>query len=215
MNCVFHAEVPNTAFCSRCGRALCAECSRPIRNSVYCEECLANFVKGAETATDSPPAKKTELIGGDNPGAAFALGLIPGVGAIYNGEYFKAAVHIVVFGLLMEIAGTPMRLGGPLFGLLAFGFYAYMPFEAYYTAKKKKLRQAGVELETPFDRFNQELGGLKNRDLWGGVVLVALGSIFLLDNFGILQMGSIFKMWPVILIVIGVWLLNEFMKREV
>ena len=32
------------------------------------------------------------------PGLAFALGFIPGVGAIYNGQYLKGLVHALIFG---------------------------------------------------------------------------------------------------------------------
>ena len=50
MNCVYHAEVPNVAFCIRCGHALCNECVRNVRGSVYCETCLAEAVEGKSAA---------------------------------------------------------------------------------------------------------------------------------------------------------------------
>src|SRR5262245_21817590 len=140
MNCVNHPETENAAFCIRCGHALCSGCIRNVRGSVYCENCLEAFVDGRTSdAKTSPPPKSVAMVGGDSPGAAFALGLIPGVGAIYNAEYFKAALHIVVFGLLISIVDSGAGFAEPLFGFLAFGFYVYMPFEAYYTAKKRKL----------------------------------------------------------------------------
>src|SRR5207302_8845142 len=144
MNCVYHAEVPNVAFCIRCGHALCNECIRNVRGSVYCETCLADYVEGK---TAAPPSQKQDIVAGDNPGAAFALGLIPGVGAIYNGEFVKAAVHILIFGTLVSFAEFGPQ---PLVGLMIAAFIFYMPFEAYYTAKKRQLRaQQGIELEKP------------------------------------------------------------------
>src|SRR5262245_15733043 len=99
MNCFYHAEAPKVAFCIHCGRALCAECSRSVRGSVYCEPGLGDLVEGkAATGSSAGGNVKKEVVGGTNPGAAFALGLIPGVGAIYNGEFVKAAVHILIFG---------------------------------------------------------------------------------------------------------------------
>ena len=98
MNCFNHAEVQAAAFCIRCGHALCPECTRNVRGSIYCEPCLAEIVSGS-SASSAPggaspgpnpageTAKKKELVYGSNPGAAFALGLIPGVGAIYNGDF--------------------------------------------------------------------------------------------------------------------------------
>ena len=91
MNCINHAEVQAAAFCIRCGRALCTECAHNVRGSVYCESCLAEIVSGTPTPTASPasgtntnPPPRNPVVVGTNPGAAFALGLIPGVGAIYN-----------------------------------------------------------------------------------------------------------------------------------
>jgi len=207
MKCAFHAEVENTAFCIRCGRPLCADCIRSVRGSVYCENCIAECVQGA------PPQKKVEVASGENPGAAFVLGLIPGVGAVYNGEYFKAAVHILIFALLVSIAEASWGFTGTLFGFLAFGFFVYMPFEAYYTAKKRKLRREGVELQTPFDRINEQLEGIQDRDLWGGVALIGVGLLFLMDTFGVLHFDKIVRGWPVLLIALGAWLLKRRRER--
>src|SRR5262249_12180388 len=149
MNCFYHAEAPNVAFCIHCGRALCNECIRNVRGSVYCEPCLAELIEGKAATTSSTangPTVPKEVIGGTNPGAAFALGLIPGVGAIYNGEFVKAAVHILIFGTLVSLSNAT---DAALFGLACAAFYFYMPFEAYYTAKKRMLGSQGIMLETP------------------------------------------------------------------
>ena len=75
MNCFYHAEAPNVAFCIHCGRALCNECIRNVRGSVYCEPCLADLIEGKATtsSTANGPTARKEVIGGSNPGAAFAL----------------------------------------------------------------------------------------------------------------------------------------------
>ncbi len=39
---------------------------------------------------------------GTNPWVAFALGWIPGVGAMYNGQFAKALAHVVIFALLVD-----------------------------------------------------------------------------------------------------------------
>src|SRR5438132_393599 len=180
MNCFYHAEAPNVAFCIHCGRALCSECTRNVRGSVYCEPCLADLVGGktdGSSAANGPTVKKE--VTGTNPGAAFALGLIPGVGAIYNGEFVKAAVHILIFGTLVSLSDATNTA---LFGLAAAAFYFYMPFEAYYTAKKRTLGAQGIMLETPIDRLQQQFGNMKDRELWGGIALVIVGGLYLLGN---------------------------------
>ena len=214
MNCFYHAEAPKVAFCIHCGRALCNECTRNIRGSVYCEACLADLVEGkvppASTGTTASGPKK-ELVAGTNPGAAFALGLIPGVGAIYNGEFVKAAVHILIFGTLTSLAEAT---NASLFGLAAAAFYFYMPFEAYYTAKKRMLGAQGVMLETPIDRLQQQFGSVKDRELWGGIALVVIGSLYLLGNLDVFDLHRIARLWPAALVVIGVWLLKTHQERS-
>ena len=198
MNCAYHANVESVAFCVACGRALCGSCKRDVEGSVYCEACLADMVrKGSAARTQAETSA-----GGESPGVAFALGLIPGVGAIYNGEFFKAAIHIVILGLLIGLGDASVRFFEPLIDLLTVGFYIYMPFEAYFTAKKRKLRLEGVEQETPIDRFHTEIGGLENKELWGGIALVVVGVLFLLNNFRLFDMS---QMFPLVLIALGVW----------
>lgn len=219
MNCATHAEVPSAAFCIRCGHALCAECTRTVRGSVYCEPCLAELVSGPSTSSgpeanqQAPSGKRKETVYGSNPAAAFALGLIPGVGAIYNGDFLKAAIHVLIFGVLVQISEATRGPGSGLIGLVTFAFFWYMPFDAYYSAKKRRMSAEGIELETPIDRMHQQFGDMKNKELWGGVALVVIGGLFLADNFDIVQFDRIGQLWPVVLIGLGIWMLKRFQGK--
>jgi TM2 domain-containing membrane protein YozV len=208
MNCVYHAEAPNVAFCIHCGRALCAECIRNVRGSVYCEPCLGDLVEGKSAANAGP---KREVAGGTNPGAAFALGLIPGVGAIYNGEFVKAAVHILIFGTLVSLSDAT---NAALFALAVGAFYFYMPFEAFYTAKKRMMGAQGIILETPIDRLQQQFGSMRNRELWGGIALVVIGGLYLLGNLDVFDLHRVARLWPAALVLLGVWLLKNHQERS-
>ena len=207
MNCANHADVENTAFCIKCGKPLCAQCARQVQSSVYCENCLAENMN-AKTEKKAP-----RKAGGTSPEAAFFLGIIPGVGAIYNAEFFKAAFHVLIFATLVTIADNA-RSGEGLLHLLAFLFFVYMPFEAFYTAKKRKLALEGIDLETPFDRINDQMNQVKDKELWGGIALVVIGALFLLDNFEILHLYEIMKLWPVLLILGGVFLIRRFKEGK-
>ena len=212
MNCAYHVDVECVAFCTNCGRALCETCKRDVEGSVYCQACLSDFIRDRSRPRSGAASAGG---GGDNPGAAFALGLIPGVGAIYNGEFVKAVVHLVLFGFLIGLSDMGGRSSFQvLFALLVVGFYFYMPFEAYYTAKKRKLRNEGIDLETPIDRFNQQLERLENRELWLGIGLVVLGMLALLDNFGNLPLEQILAFWPVVLIGVGVYLVWTYRAKQ-
>jgi hypothetical protein len=131
------------------------------------------------------------------------LGLIPGVGAIYNGQYAKGVVHVVIFGLLISVISSGGAEGlEPLLGLLIAIWYFYMPFEAFHTASK---RQRGEQV----DEFSSLLP-LKTRRPGlpvGPVLLIALGGLFLLTNLGYLEFRQVVRYWPVILIVLGAYML--------
>ena len=77
-----------------------------------------------------------------NPGLALLLGFIPGVGAMYNGQYAKGVVHLVVFAVLVSLADQH-----GIFGMFVAGWIAYQAFEAYHTAKA---RRDGTPLPNPF-----------------------------------------------------------------
>ena len=76
-----------------------------------------------------------------SPGLAFLLGLLPGVGAIYNAQYLKGFMHVAIFGLLVTLISSGHGDGGgeAFLGILVAAWWAYMPFEAYHTAKRRQL----------------------------------------------------------------------------
>jgi TM2 domain-containing membrane protein YozV len=138
-----------------------------------------------------------------SPGLAFALGWIPGVGAIYNGQYLKGLVHAVIFGLLISLANSSDGTASqPFIVMTMVGFIFYMPFEAYHTAKK---RQLGL----PVDEWSSLTGSrtFRSRAPIGPIVLIALGVLFLLDTMHLVEFREIGRYWPVLLILIGVYML--------
>lgn len=80
--------------------------------------------------------------GSPNPGLAALLGIMPGVGAMYNGQYAKAVVHLGVFAILVSLADK-----NGIFGLFVAGWLVYQIFEAYQTARA---RRDGTPLPNPF-----------------------------------------------------------------
>jgi hypothetical protein len=81
-------------------------------------------------------------MGAPNPGTATILGFIPGVGAMYNGQYVKAIVHVLVFVVLISISE---HYG--LFGIFVGVWVLYQVFDAHQTAKA---RRDGLPLPDPF-----------------------------------------------------------------
>src|SRR3984885_6959004 len=156
MTCSNHPDRENVAFCQNCGKPLCQECTRVIGSAVFCEPCLAARLAGAGTppaagpytaaepnaAYTAPGAIPPPMHGEPNPGLAALLGLIPGVGAMYNGQYAKGVVHLIVFAILVSLANE-----NGIFGLFIAGWVCYQVIEAHHTAKA---RRDGTPLPNPF-----------------------------------------------------------------
>jgi hypothetical protein len=150
---------------------------------------------------------------------------------MYNGEYAKGFIHVLIFASLIWAAD---HVSG-IFGIGIAAFVLYMPIEAYRTAKA---RQMGVQPPDPFGFNNMNLFGSAGQPAAatapapgvpgegatvppqdysegprvpvGAMVLIGLGVIFLLDQFGWWHFDWFGRFWPLILIAIGIRVL---MKR--
>lgn len=148
MNCVNHPDVPVSAYCQNCGKALCAACVRQVAGVVYCEQCLAERLgMGVPGVVPPGPVPGVPPMGviapnGPSPGMAFGLGFIPGVGAFYNGQFLKGIIHVTVFAILIGLANQ-----NGIFGVCIAGWVAYQVFDAYHTARA---RRDGLPLPDPF-----------------------------------------------------------------
>jgi TM2 domain-containing membrane protein YozV len=240
MNCANHVDVPAVAYCRTCGKPMCSNCTRDVRGVIYCEECLASQVSGTMPPPPGPGAPAPGAVppvSESSPGLAAILGFIPGVGAFYNGEYAKGFIHVLIFATLIWASD---HVSG-IFGIGIAAFVLYMPIEAYRTAKAKQMGmaspdpfgfnnlnffghsapQAAPEMSAqpavpsegqPVQTMPpQELEPAPSRPPVGALILIGLGVIFLLDQFGWFRFDWFGRFWPLILIAIGISLL---MKRS-
>lgn len=283
MNCAKHTDVAATAYCRTCGRALCANCTRDVQGTIYCEDCLAARINnpgyastGSTTGaaapgmgpapTAGPAPAPAAVVGEGSPGLAAVLGFIPGVGAMYNGQFVKGFIHVIVFASLVWLGNNASEV----FGIFVAAWIFYMVFDAYVTAKARRYGQplpdplglnkmfgvnegpvaqrvvstgeaigegfqttvnnvrqnwqqppAGAYQQNPY----QQPAGAYQQPVYvapaeppatgamptGAVILIGLGLLFLLGNLGILGFHWIGRLWPLILIGIGVWL---FIRRR-
>src|SRR5690348_10656396 len=203
MNCSTHTDTPAVAFCRVCGRALCADCRRAAGGTVYCAE-HAPSPETAAGASGGPPYYSPGAAPAHaHPRLAFLLGFIPGVGAIYNGQYAKGLVHALIFGLLVSILDSRAANGlEPLFGTLIGVFVLYMAFEAHHTASHRNAGQ-------PVDEFSSLMRPQSRRSNTGAIALIVIGSVFLLNTLGVLEVHQILRFWPVLLIGVGVNMLHS------
>jgi hypothetical protein len=207
MNCQNHPELPATAYCRTCGKPICDGCRRDAYGTVFCAE----HAPAPATASAPPPAgaRPTAVVADVSPGLAFALGWIPGVGAIYNGQYAKGIVHAVVFGILCSILDANLHGLEVIFAMILTAWIFYMAFEAYHTAVKRRAGEYVDEYSSLID-FRA-----RGRFPVAGVVLILLGIVLLLHTMDILDFYYVARYWPVLLILAGAWLLyNRFVGAD-
>jgi len=222
---------PSVAYCRACGKALTEDQQVRSQGTVYCAEHAPQQTPAPETPAAEKPAPNNATPndfgaspwtapptappsarpqpGSASPGLAFLLGLIPGVGAIYNGQYAKGLTHVVIMGMLASIASSNDTGGMEfLLGMLLFVFPFYMAFEAYHTASRREKGQPVDEFSSLFPLHGGGTGSVPA----GPVLLIGAGVIFLLHNLEILRIGRLMKFWPVLLIALGVYMIYARMS---
>ena len=219
-------------YCRMCGKALEESDATAAEGTLYCAEHAPEAAASISAEPGaSPPIQQQPpplytappyhaasspyaasqpppLPGADtsiSPPLAFVLGFIPGVGAVYNGQYAKGLLHVVIFGSIISILSSGAAQGFvPLFGLMIPTFVFYMAFEAYHTAKKRR----DGEMVDEFSGLVRARGA-RSRLPMAPVLLIVFGILFLLDNLDLLRIGRLLRYWPAILIVLGLYLLYE------
>ncbi len=194
MKCSYHPAVESHDFCGTCSRALCSECAHQIKGKIYCQDCL---VRGAEWAA----AVKDLRIPTDAPKRAAALSLIPGMGAVYNGDYQKAITQFAVFAALC-IMGDSVH---GIFGFGAFVFLIFTVFDSYRTAENKLRKRVEQPSEVQEPAKDQTVVA------WG-ILLIGLGCIFLLKNF--IRVEFINRLWPLVFIALGAYLVYRYVSER-
>ncbi|HYK62764.1 MAG TPA: DUF5668 domain-containing protein [Bryobacteraceae bacterium] len=204
------SEARVAGYCRACGKALDQASIRTAGGTIYCSEHVP--MDATESASESPYAGRYPYTSASPPPAAnpdvspplaFILGFIPGVGAIYNGQYVKGLIHVVIIGLMISLLSNNSVAGfEPLVALLLSAFWIYMPFEAYHTAKH---RRSGQPVDEVSSLIQVSPSGSKFPA--APIILIALGTLLLLDNLGLLELRRALRYWPALLIAAGIYLL--------
>lgn len=219
MKCAVHSDVDAAGYCRNCGKPMCPACIRPVRDVLYCEDCLATILGHPAPAPPQavpagiPPQKTVAAIppaspigAGANPVLAFFLGFLPGLGAFYNEQYGKGMIHLAIFLLLFITGVNGLDNSGAEAALwiCIAALWVYMPIDALRTAQAKR---AGQPISDPLEGFS------KQKPV-GPIILIAVGLLLLLSNFEWFQWYRVTKFWPVILIGVGVLMFRNWMDRR-
>jgi hypothetical protein len=219
MKCAVHPDVDATGYCRNCGKPMCPDCVRQVRDVLYCEDCLATGM-GHPAPTSAQAAQAGDLAQastpalppptppgiGPNPVLAFFLGFLPGLGAFYNEQYGKGMIHLAIF-LVLFIAGVNGAMSGGAEAALWIciaGLWIYMPIDALRTAQAKR---AGQPMSDPLENFS------RNRPI-GPILLIGAGLLLLLNNFDWFPWYRVSQFWPLILIAVGILMFRNRMNRR-
>ena len=125
-----------------------------------------------------------------------------GVASVYLGQYAKGLVHLVIFAFLV-MGANHGRGAEAFFGIAIAFFYIYQIVDAHRSAHAIA---RGESAPDPFG-LGRALGtehlSPQNVPI-GAIILIAVGAIFLLQNIGLFHFHWIGKLWPLILIALGI-----------
>jgi LiaI-LiaF-like transmembrane region len=227
MQCPTCADSTVTAFCRECGKGVCEGCMARRDGVSYCPDCAPAVVAGdsfpPEQEHTPPPSRpasvaipphapaSTNTADGPHPFLAGLLGFVPGLGAVYNGQYVKGIVHAAIFGMLIAISTSADHEAVPaLIVPMVVFFVLYMPIEAVRTAQAIRRGEEVNEMSG----IVGALFDVSSDSPVPGILFIAAGVIFLLFTLGILRAELVFKAWPLILVGLGVWRLYASTRRR-
>jgi len=144
-----------------------------------------------------------------SPGFAGVLGIFPfGVGALYNGQYAKALLYLVIFAGLTSMQGHG---GQPFVGLLLAGFIVFQFFDNIQSARTVNAAALG---EVPAGAAAQPLPEIASSgSIFWGIVLIVLGVVLIMANFEVISYDALFDFWPIAVIVVGLKLVVDSVAR--
>ena len=143
-----------------------------------------------------------------NPGlAALISGLFPGSGLFYAGNYTKGFSYMLLFALLIVLlvysaddGRHSMAADIVVFSLLLAGFYVFQIIDSFNEVKKRNRTSEPVAEEV-----TSEIS------LTGSVIILILGVLFMLRNLDVISYKSIIKLWPLLIIGIGLKMVIEYL----
>lgn len=221
MNCAVHPERPGVSQCSQCGKALCESCQVELASGSYCRECLEERVAqtpDAHTAaTPAPDAHSPDVrtISPKSPFLAFIFSLVPGVGHMYL-ELMQRGLSIMItfFGAIAVTAG----FNGPEVAILVLPvLYFYSVFDALQL--RRRINTGENVADKALYTWRQVEGWLSLRpgqtQTLLAYVLILYGGLKLVQNwlppltfFGARYSLHSVTMFPLLLILAGVWILS-------
>jgi hypothetical protein len=208
MHCAFHPMNAATANCAGCNRPLCPNCDHRIKGYPHCEDCIVRGVdlmrRAANGSLTPAPLVMQGVKSKSRHWKATLCALVPGLGAVYNRQNFKALFHFVgVVGLAQLAAAADIEL----FGVGAAVFYLFTLIDANRTAKSIAAgadpREDEVRLRWMFS---------KHRGTWG-VALLGSAALIAISSLIALPLGlRPAHLWAVVLFATGLYFISSYFR---
>ncbi len=146
-----------------------------------------------------------------SPILATILSSMPGLGQVYVGYYQQGFINIlVVAGTIAALSSGGIRGMEPFLGVFLSFFWIFNMIDANRRAHHYNRAMAGLGGEEVPDGFKLPSAG---GSLFGGVALVVIGILFILDlNFDV-SMNWIEDWWPLLLVVFGARLIYKARQK--
>jgi TM2 domain-containing membrane protein YozV len=157
--------------------------------AAYCLDCVGRALNGA-AGGEQPQRRRVAL-------AVVLSVVLPGLGQMYNRQLLKG---VLVLGGFLVLAMGRGPIDGGLNTALLVALYFWNIFDAYWTA------QAIDRSQAPDVEVAQWVAPESSSAPAWGVVLIVLGIVFLLYNFG--APWITFRLiWPMAAFALGLWLI--------
>ncbi|MEN8223439.1 MAG: DUF5668 domain-containing protein [Acidobacteriota bacterium] len=146
-----------------------------------------------------------------NPGlAALISALFPGSGLFYAGNYTKGFSYMLLFALLIVLLVNSavddrhsMVTEVVVFSLILAGFYIFQIIDSFNEVKK-----TGGTSVVNSDDLSSEIS------LTGSTIILILGVLFMLRNLDMISYDTIIKLWPILIIGIGLKMVIEYLMSK-
>jgi hypothetical protein len=162
------------------------------------------------------PAQRPADPRAKSPALAMILSAMPGLGQIYVGYYQRGFVHaLVIAGAITMITILAGSRGSqpliPLFAMFLAFFFLYNIIDAGRRASLYNQVLAGSKsIEMPKDFAMPAFRG----SIFGGLLLIGIGVILLLNTRWEISLEWIGEWWPVMLMIFGAYLLVRAVQER-
>jgi hypothetical protein len=153
-----------------------------------------------------------------SPAAAGILSIMcPGLGTIYNGFVSKGFLYMIIFvGILVTLIKAAED--GPavpivFISLTMAGFWFFQIIDAINGAKAINQAAVGQPAKAGVGAFaGSDI--IPTGSIFWGAFLIVLGFLLILANFDIILYDTLFNLWPVPIILIGIKLMSDYFAKS-